>query len=160
MPRPEERARLWRQAGTPAVESDRAATNFRQGTGRIAEAAARARIAAAWVGRTVPDWRDVTEGVARGAATLDTLARRGVGEVNDDALVLPPALRDSLNRLLMCARASASGSRRDSGLPWRRATGRVCARCSSANRAPARRWRRTGWPRAWACRCIRIDPRR
>jgi hypothetical protein len=104
VPRPHERALLWRQAGLPAVESERAATNFRQGAGRIAEAAARARSAAARAGRAVPDWRDVTEGVARGAATLDALARRGVGEVNDDALVLPPALRDSLNRLLMRAR--------------------------------------------------------
>jgi len=104
VPRPEERALLWRQAGLPAVESDRAATNFRQGAGRIAEAAARARIAATRAGRAVPDWRDVTEGVARGAATLDALARRGVGEVDDAALVLPPGLRDSLHRLLMRAR--------------------------------------------------------
>ena len=42
--------------------------------------------------------------MARGAATLDSLARRGVAEVNDDALVLPPGLRDSLNRLLRRAR--------------------------------------------------------
>jgi ATPase family protein associated with various cellular activities (AAA) len=104
VPRPEERALLWRQAGLSAVESAKAAENFRQGAGRIAEAAARARIAAARAGRAVPDWRDVTEGVARGAATLDALARRGVGEVTDDALVLPAGLRDSLERLLLRAR--------------------------------------------------------
>jgi hypothetical protein len=104
VPQPEERALLWQQAGLSAAESNKAAENFRQGSGRIAEAAARARLAAALAGRAVPDWQDVTEGVARGAATLDALARRGLANVTDAALVLPPSLRDSLERLLLRAR--------------------------------------------------------
>ena len=107
VPAEEQRALLWRQAGLSAADADRAAENFRQGSGRIAEAAARARLAAARAGRATPDWRDVTEGVAHGAATLDALARRGVAEVSDDALVLPRGLRHSLERLLLRARVRA-----------------------------------------------------
>jgi hypothetical protein len=102
-----DRAALWQQAGLSEADAAQAAQNFRQGAGRIAEAAARANLAARRAGRKAPAWRDLTEGVARGAATLDALARRGGAQVQDDALVLPQALRDGLHGLLLRARVRA-----------------------------------------------------
>jgi hypothetical protein len=107
VPGVEERALLWQQAGLPAPEAARAAESFRQGSGRIAEASARARFAAARAGRSTPAWHDVTDGVAYGASGLDALARRSAARVHDDALVLPAALRDGLDRLLVRARLRA-----------------------------------------------------
>ncbi len=51
------------------------------------------------------DWSAIAAAVASGAAGLDALARRGGGDVPDEALVLPPSLRDALDRLLDRARA-------------------------------------------------------
>jgi ATPase family associated with various cellular activities (AAA) len=108
---PAARARLWRKAGTDPASARRAAETFRHGAARIAEVAERAKQRAARrAGRpdahdVPPDWSDIAAAVASGAAGLDALARRGGGEVPDEALVLPPSLRESLDRLLDRARA-------------------------------------------------------
>ena len=107
VPHAADRARLWQQAGLAAPEAERAAEAFRQGAGRIAEASSRARLAALRAGRAAPDWADVTEGVALGASSLDALARRSAAQVEESALVLPPSLRDALQRLLLRARVRA-----------------------------------------------------
>jgi hypothetical protein len=104
VPEASDRTALWQKGGLGEDDARHAARNFRQGAGRIAEAAARARLSAARAGRTTPVWHDVTEGIAGGASTLDALARRSTARVDDDALVLPPSLRHGLDRLL--ARAS------------------------------------------------------
>jgi hypothetical protein len=107
VPAPAERVALWRDHGVPEEDAARAGAAFRQGAGRIAEAAARARLAAARAGRAAPGWPDVTAGVAGNAATLDALARRSADRVEEDALVLPASLRAALHGLL--ARAELRG---------------------------------------------------
>lgn len=107
VPTPAERAALWHDHGVPPAEAARAGSAFRQGAGRIAEAATRARLAAARAGRPAPAWPDVTAGVAGNAATLDALARRSAHRVEEEALVLPAALRAALHGLL--ARAELRG---------------------------------------------------
>jgi hypothetical protein len=107
VPAPEERAALWRAHGVPEEDAARAGAGFRQGAGRIAEAAARARLSAARAGRAAPSWQDVTTGIAGNAATLDALARRSADRVEEAALVLPAALRGALHGL--AARAALRG---------------------------------------------------
>jgi hypothetical protein len=100
VPPPAERAALWQDHGVNPAEAARAGATFRQGAGRIAEAASRARLTAARAGRSLPDWSDVTSGVAGNAATLDALARRSAHRVEEEALVLPATLRAALHGLL------------------------------------------------------------
>lgn len=102
-----DRALLWQAQGLAVDAALRAAAAFRQGAGRIAEAGARAQAAALRRGAAAPLWDDVTEGVARGAAALDALARPSPHRVEDAALVLPPALRVQLEALH--ARATVRG---------------------------------------------------
>jgi hypothetical protein len=110
-PDPAARTRLWRSAGAGPATARRAAETFQHGAARIAEVAERAkqgavrRVGLANADDVGPDWSDIAAAVASGAAGLDALARRGGGEVPDEALVLPPALRDALDRLLDRARA-------------------------------------------------------
>jgi hypothetical protein len=114
VPDPAEREQLWRASGVSSEHAGRAAETFHHGAARIAEVAERARREAMRRARAVdptfngepsPDWSDITAAVALGAASLDALAHRGGGEVPDEALVLPPALRDALGRLLDRVRA-------------------------------------------------------
>lgn len=107
VPHAAERRVLWQQAGLGEEEAARAAETYRQGAGRIAEASARALIGAARDGRAAPGWPDVTAAIALGASGLDALARRSDANVDDRALVLPPALRDGLERLLLRASVRA-----------------------------------------------------
>lgn len=100
----DERAGLWRANGVSPCLARQAAERFRHGAGRIAEVAGRAHLAASRRNAAEPSWTDITEGVARGAASLDSLARRSDARIEDDALVLPPSLRQALDRLLDRAR--------------------------------------------------------
>jgi len=100
MPDAAERTALWRRSGLGEADAARAAASFRQGAGRIAEAARRAQFQAARRAGDRISWEDVTAGIATGAATLDALARRSVARVPDSALVLPPRLMAGLDRLL------------------------------------------------------------
>jgi hypothetical protein len=104
VPGNEERTCLWIAGGMSRETASRAAEGFRQGAGRIAEAASRARLAAKRRNAQEPDWNDITAAVALGTSGLDALARRRTAHVEDDALVLPPALRTNLYRLLDRAR--------------------------------------------------------
>ncbi|MGE4044190.1 MAG: ATP-binding protein [Acetobacteraceae bacterium] len=99
-----QRAQLWQAAGVLPCIARRAAASFRQGAGRIAEVAGRARLAAARRADDTPSWTDVTDAMSQGAGSLDALARRSRTAVGDEALVLPPALREALDRLLDRAR--------------------------------------------------------
>lgn len=100
----DDRTLLWQANGISPSIARQAAERFRHGAGRIAEVASRAQLAASRRGASEPSWADITDGVARGAASLDALARRGDARVDDDALVLPLALREGLERLLDRAR--------------------------------------------------------
>ena len=104
------RAGLWIAGGLSRADARRAAS-FRQGAGRIAEIAARARLAATRRRAQTPgwndvapavaaDWDDVTAAVAGMAGSLDAHARRSAGAVSDTALVVPDTLRGLLGDLL------------------------------------------------------------
>lgn len=108
IPNAAERAALWRKAGANAPDASRAAASFRQGAGRIAEAARHARFHAARRGVSKLAWRDLTAGISAGAGTLDALARRSCAMVPDDALVLQPYLAEALHRLLDRARVRST----------------------------------------------------
>ncbi len=86
-----ERAALWRGWGVDGALADLAARRYRQGAGTIARiAAGPAKLA---IGQ-------VADEVARGNPGLDALARRAPHRVIDEkALILPPDLRDALDRL-------------------------------------------------------------
>ena len=100
VPGPRERERLWRAAGLPAADAARAAASWRQGAGRIAEIATRARVATA-VGPARPfDWRDAAAALCGGAGALDGLAQRSTATVEADALVIPQLLSEALDRLV------------------------------------------------------------
>jgi hypothetical protein len=99
-----ERELLWRAAGLCAPEAARAAASYRQGAGRIAEVAARARQLAAARGAPAPAWSDLTRAVVGGSAGLDARARHSPAEVEEDALVLPAALRRAMRDLVARAR--------------------------------------------------------
>lgn len=94
------RTDLWRGAGATAEDAARAAASFRQGAGRIAEVARRAQLHADRRGARRLHWDDITAGVASGTSALDAMARRSNAHVPDDALVLPEALGDALERLV------------------------------------------------------------
>ncbi len=100
----EDRVRLWMEGGVSRPIARKAAEGFRQGAGRIAEVAGRARVSAARRKADRPVWADVTASIASGAGSLDALARRSHARVEDASLVLPPSLRESLDRLLDRAR--------------------------------------------------------
>jgi hypothetical protein len=104
VPAPAARARLWMVGGLTRADARRAAVTFRQGAGRIAEIAARARLAASRRGAATPGWTDVASAVAGGAGALDAHARRISGQVSDAALIAPDALRGKLCDLLDRAR--------------------------------------------------------
>ena len=97
------RARLWVAGGLDRRDARRAAATFRQGAGRIAEVAARARLSSARRAQS-PGWQDVAEATAGSAGTLDAHARRSTATVTDDALVAPPALHAALADLVERAR--------------------------------------------------------
>ncbi|NJD11910.1 MAG: ATP-binding protein [Gemmatimonadetes bacterium] len=99
-----ERTELWLAAEVEPALARRAAEGFRQGAGRIAEVAARAKLNAARREARDPAWSDIILAISAGAGSLDALARRSGSAVDDEALVLPPALRDALDRLLDRAR--------------------------------------------------------
>ena len=101
------RARLWVAGGLGRSDARRAAASFRQGAGRIAEVAARARLSAARR-REAPAWQDVAQAMAGAAGTLDAHARRSAGTVTDDALVAPAALHAALAELVARARIRSS----------------------------------------------------
>jgi len=111
VPDTEDRVRLWVQAGLSRPLARRAAESFRQGAGRIAEVAGRARLGATRRKTGKPTWADITAAIAAGAGSLDALARRGDSAVEDDALVLPPALRSALDHLLDRARVRCTLAR-------------------------------------------------
>ena len=90
-----ERARLWRAAGASRAIAQRAAESYRQGPGRIAEAAARARLQAARRGAETLGWADIAAGVALGAGGMAGLART--------------ARRPSATRRWCCRRRCARG---------------------------------------------------
>lgn len=111
MPDEEARAGLWREAGAAQADAATAAASFRQGAGRIAEAARRAHDHARIDGREALAWQDIIAGVAAGAASLDMLARRSDARVPDGSLVLPPELDDALARLVTRAQLRSTLSR-------------------------------------------------
>jgi len=100
----EDRVRLWTAAGATSPVARKAAETFRQGAGRIAEIATRARLFA--TSRTAArfTWPDITTAIATGTSGLDALARLARAQVDDEALVLPPSLREALDLLLDRAR--------------------------------------------------------
>jgi hypothetical protein len=95
-----DRAKLWRAAGLGAADAARAAANWRQGAGRIAEVATRARVASALGGKPRFGWREAAAALANGAGALDGLAQRSTAVVAADALVIPRMLADTLDRLV------------------------------------------------------------
>ena len=99
-----ERVELWLAAGVSPMLARRAAEGFRQGASRIAEVVERARLIAGRRHSGELAWSDIITAIAAGAGSLDALARRSASTVGDEALVLPPSLRDSLDRLLDRAR--------------------------------------------------------
>ena len=111
VPDTEDRVRLWVQAGLSRPLARRAAESFRQGAGRIAEVAERARLGATRRKTVKPAWADITAAIAAGAGSLDALARRSGSAVEDDALVLPPSLRSALDHLLDRARVRCTLAR-------------------------------------------------
>jgi hypothetical protein len=102
VPGPHERERLWRAAGFTAADAARAAASWRQGAGRIAEIAARARVATAVGPARRYGWRDAAAALAGagGAGALDGLAQRSTATVEADALVAPRPLGEALERLV------------------------------------------------------------
>ena len=101
------RAQLWATAGLADSDAQLAAASFRQGAGRIAEVAARARLAAARSGGPIA-WSHVAEAMTGSAGTLDAHARRSPGTVTDAALVAPPGLKAALAELVERAQVRAS----------------------------------------------------
>jgi hypothetical protein len=99
---PDGRARevLWQAGGIGAAVAARAGSTFRQGAGRIATLAGRARLAAAARGAAASDWDDLRHAVAaQGTPGLDALAVRE-GPLDDVALVVPDRLAEALADLL------------------------------------------------------------
>ena len=104
MPALEDRVQLWRNGGASAAGARWAAERFRHGAGRIADIAGRAALRARHDGRRVATAEDIAGAVAEGSSPLSALAQRSRVFVADDALVLPPALRASLDMLVARAR--------------------------------------------------------
>ncbi len=99
-PDPAERERLWRAAGLSKADAARAAASWRQGAGRIAEVARRARVAAMVTPSYGFSWADAAAALAGGAGALDGLAQRSLAVVDADALVTPRSLGQALERLV------------------------------------------------------------
>lgn len=97
LPAEAERAALWRQAGLSEAIAARAARTYRQGSGRIAELAARLPGAVPGAG---DEWQRLTVAVETGTSRLDTLARRSRADVRRDDLVLPAPLAQQLDLLI------------------------------------------------------------
>ena len=100
VPGPCERARLWRAAGLADADAARAAASWRQGAGRIAEIATRARVTSAIAPARQFGWRDAAAALAGGVGALDGLAQRSTARVEADALVIPRSLSAALDRLV------------------------------------------------------------
>jgi hypothetical protein len=101
LPQAPERAALWRAGGLPGPIAQRLGAQMRLSAGRIHELAVEAHRSAARDGRSVASIRDVGAASRNGAAlSLGSQAQLLSDEVVDEALVMPPALRDNLEELL------------------------------------------------------------
>jgi hypothetical protein len=97
MPDEDNRANLWHDAGLDITTARRAAQNYRQGAGRIAELADRARLA----NRSGEiDWPSLSNAVRNSRSPLDGLARKIAADVSRTDLVLPPNALADLDRLV------------------------------------------------------------
>jgi hypothetical protein len=93
VPDPAERAELWRDHGLAAESAERAARSYRQGSGRIAEIAARLPGAS-------PGWEDVKSLVQAPAHDLGIAAQHiRTAKVARDGLVLTEDLASALDEL-------------------------------------------------------------
>jgi hypothetical protein len=102
-PKPE-RVGLWESAlGSPALAAELA--SHRHSSGRIAQLRRLARYHSLQHGRAIPDKQDVVAAswTAEGAG-LESLAQPLPDPIPDKALVMTPALREELNRLLLRCR--------------------------------------------------------
>ena len=155
VPGPCERERLWRAAGLADADAARAAASWRQGAGRIAEIATRARVTSAVAPARQFGWRDAAAALAGGVGALDGLAQRSTARVEADALVIPRSLSAALDRLVDWVFWNAAmGWPKVSAPPSRGATAPACERCSMAARAPASRSPPIGSPGVSGCRSI------
>jgi ATPase family associated with various cellular activities (AAA) len=100
VPSVDERLNLWKSTGINDEDALRVAQGFRHSAGRIAEISAVVANSAKRREADRPEWKDVADGIASGGVALDKLARRSAASVSDDAMVLPPDLRDALDRLV------------------------------------------------------------
>jgi hypothetical protein len=104
MPHSRAREALWQAGGVEPAAAARAGATFRQGAGRIATLAARARLAADARGAVAPGWEDLRHAVAaQGAAGLDAVAMREP-PLDDVKLIVPEALAEALDDLLVRCR--------------------------------------------------------
>jgi ATPase family associated with various cellular activities (AAA) len=104
MPAAPAREALWQTGGVEPEAATRAGATFRQGAGRIATLAARARLSADARGAAAPGWDDLRHAVAaQGAAGLDALAVREP-PLDDVKLIVPAALAEALDDLLVRCR--------------------------------------------------------
>jgi ATPase family associated with various cellular activities (AAA) len=100
----EERTRLWETAvGNPALA--RELSGHRHGSGRIAQLGRMACRQSVLEGRSLPQMQDIVAAswTPEGAG-LESLAQPLECPIPDEALVLTPALREELNRLLLRCR--------------------------------------------------------
>lgn len=106
VPREDERALLWRSALGDEQLARSLARHHRHGSGRIAHLGRLARHRGAARGRALPAAEDVAAAswVGEGSG-LDALAQPVAGAIPDEALVVPPLLREELRTLLLRCRA-------------------------------------------------------
>ncbi|HWS99313.1 MAG TPA: ATP-binding protein [Pyrinomonadaceae bacterium] len=106
VPREDERALLWRSALGDEQLASSLARQHRHGSGRIAHLGRLARHRCAARGSALPAKEDVVAAAWVGEGSgLDALAQPITSVIPDEALVVPPLLREELRTLLLRCRA-------------------------------------------------------
>jgi len=109
VPPREERRRLWQTAIGRGPLGERLASDYRHGSGRIAQLGRLARQRSLLDNRPEPDFADIAAAswVGQGSG-LEALAQPLPDLIPDEALVASPLLRDELDRLLLRCRRRES----------------------------------------------------
>jgi len=106
VPSVQERRRLWQNALGPSSLADEAANHHRHGCGRIAHLGRLAHRQALLRGSVTPEHRDLAEASWTGeGAGLEAYAQPLRDRITDDALVMPPLLRQELDQLFLRCRS-------------------------------------------------------
>jgi len=109
VPRRQERRRLWNLAIGKGELATRLSTDYRHGSGRIAQLGRRVRQRCLLEGRTRPLFADIAAAswAAEGSG-LESLAQPLRDQIPDEALVTGTTLREELSRLLLRCRSRES----------------------------------------------------